>query len=120
MKQLSRAGFKIVVAHGQGPSTNYVMSHAEEFFRKYHIKVFTCWITDLGDLCLICDHTATNETSIIKNVRPDLVKMNNLPGDSATWPLGIMGKDPGKYASRTYGKKIIDHVMSRMIVMLKL
>ena len=28
MKQLSRAGFKIVVAHGHGPSTNYIGSHA--------------------------------------------------------------------------------------------
>jgi creatinine amidohydrolase len=44
MKQLSRAGFKIVIAHGHGPSTNYIQAHSQEFKDKFNIKVMNLLI----------------------------------------------------------------------------
>lgn len=114
MKQLSRAGFKIVVAHGHGPSTNYIGSHSQEFKDRYNLKVMNCWGNDSSDLCLQCDHAAANETSIMMYVRPDLVKMQNLPEDKSVWPMGMMGNDPRTQASSKYGKAIIDFEIKKM------
>jgi creatinine amidohydrolase len=114
MKQLSRAGFKIVIAHGHGPSTNYIQTHSLVFSDRYHLRVMNCWGNDSSDLCLQCDHAAANETSIMMYVRPDLVKMQNLPQDSTIWPLGMMGNDPRTHASREYGKSIIKFEVKKM------
>jgi len=119
MKQLGRAGFRIVIAHGHGPSTNYIGSHAGEFLTKYNLKVMNCWGNDSADLCLQCDHAAANETSIMMAVRPDLVNMDRLPAGTSTWPLGMMGDDPRIRASRTYGKKIVDFEVRKMASLIK-
>jgi hypothetical protein len=47
-------------------------------------------------------------------VRPDLVKMQNLPQDSKTWPLGMMGNDPRSNASKKYGRSIVDFEVKKM------
>jgi creatinine amidohydrolase len=119
MKQLSRTGFKIVVAHGHGPSTNYIGSHIREFKERYNLTVMNCWGNDSSDLCFQCDHAAANETSIMMAVRPDLVKMNQLPRDTAVWPLGMMGEDPRQRASMKYGKAIIDFEVKKMTSIIK-
>ena len=119
MKQLSRAGFKIVIAHGHGPSTNYIGSHAQEFKDKYNLLVMNCWGNDSADLCLQCDHAAANETSLMMYLHPELVHLENLPKDTAIWPLGIMGKDPRTHASREYGKAIVDFEVKKMKAVVK-
>jgi creatinine amidohydrolase len=119
MKQLSRAGFKIVIAHGHGPSTRYVDEHSQIFRDRYNLKVMNCWGNDSADLCLQCDHAGSNETSIMMYVRPDLVKMQNLPQDSTIWPLGMMGNDPRTHASREYGKSIIEFEVKKMTGIIK-
>jgi creatinine amidohydrolase len=119
MKQLSRAGFKIVIAHGHGPSTNYIGKHSQEFKDRYNLTVLNCWGNDSSDLCLQCDHAAANETSIMMYVRPALVKMQNLPEDKNIWPLGMMGNDPRSHASRKYGKSIIDFEIKKMAAVIR-
>jgi creatinine amidohydrolase len=119
MKQLSRAGFKIVIAHGHGPSTNYIQAHSQEFKDKFNMKVMNCWDNDSSDLCLQCDHAGANETSIVMYVRPDLVKMQNLPQDKSAWPLGMMGNDPRTNASSKYGKAIIDFEIKKMAAIIR-
>lgn len=119
MKQLARAGFKIVVAHGHGPSGVYIEEHKQWFKEKYHLTVMTCWgkdtfLTPTTHLCLQCDHAAANETSMMMYVRPDLVKMENLPADTHQWPLAVAGDDPRLYASREYGKKICEYELQKM------
>ena len=114
MKQLSRAGFKIVVAHGHGPSTNYIGSKTQEFKEKFDLVVMNCWGNDTDDLCLMCDHAGANETSIMMYLYPDLVKIGNLPSDPKTWPLGILGKDPRIHASSSQGKDIVDFELKKM------
>jgi creatinine amidohydrolase len=114
VKQLSRAGFKIVIAHGHGPSTNYISSHAQEFKERYNLTMMNCWDNDSADLCLMCDHAGANETSIMMYLRPELVKIQNLPRDTTVWPLGMLGKDPRTNASRAYGKSIVDFEIKKM------
>jgi len=114
MKQLSRAGFKIVIAHGHGPSTNYIGAHSQEFKDKYNLTVMNCFGNDSSNLCLQCDHAGANETSIMMHVRPELVKMQNLPRDKAIWPLGMLGDDPRTKANSKYGKEIIDYEVRKM------
>jgi creatinine amidohydrolase len=114
MKQLSRAGFKIVIAHGHGPSGLYINKHKQEFMNRYNLNVMTCWGKDSANLCLQCDHAAANETSVMMAVRPELVRMENLPEDTSEWPLGIAGRDPRIYASSRFGKEIIDFEIKKM------
>ncbi|MFN8239734.1 MAG: creatininase family protein [Bacteroidales bacterium] len=114
MKQLGRAGFKIVVAHGHGPSTNFVGAHAGEYLRKYNLRVMNCWGNDTSDYCLMCDHAGANETSIMMALRQDLVKTGNLPADTATWPLGVIGDDPRTKASRDFGNRILGYEIKKM------
>jgi len=114
MNQLSRAGFKIVVAHGHGPSTSSVSKQADTYMDKYGLKVINCWGNDSADFCFQCDHAASNETSIMMSVRPELVQMGNFPSDTAEWPLGIGGSDPRLHASRKLGNDIIDFEIEKM------
>lgn len=114
MKQLSRAGFRMVIAHGHGPSTKYIGSHAQEFKARYNLIVMNCWGNDSTNLCLQCDHAGANETSIMMYVHPELVEMDNLPRDPAIWPLGMLGMDPRIHASKKFGKSIIDFEVKKM------
>jgi creatinine amidohydrolase len=119
MKQLGRAGFKMVVAHGHGPSTNFIGKHAPEYASKYGLKVLNCWGNDTLDLCLMCDHAAANETSLMMYFRPELVKMKNLSTDLKDWPLGIMGDDPRTKASAAHGKAISDAEIKKMAAVIR-
>ena len=119
MKQLSRAGFRIVVAHGHGPSTRYIELHAREFNQRYDLIVLNCWGNDKDDLCLMCDHAGANETSLMMYMYPHLVKMENLPSDPGVWPLGMLGKDPRTDASSDLGKKIVDFEVNKMKALLQ-
>jgi creatinine amidohydrolase len=114
MKQLSRAGFRVVVAHGHGPSTNYIGAHAWEFKDQYNLIVMNCQGNDKEDLGLQSDHAAANETSIMMYLHPELVHMENLPSDATVWPLGMMGKDPRIHASKAMGKAIVDFQLDKM------
>jgi len=107
------------VAHGHGPSTNYIGSKGNEFREKYGLVVMNCWGNDTDDLCLMCDHAGANETSIMMYVRPELVQIKNLPADTATWPLGMLGKDPRTKASARYGKEIVDFELKKMKAILQ-
>ncbi len=119
MKQLSRAGFKIVIAHGHGPSTSYIGSHSEIFKKRYNITVMNCWGNDSSDLCLQCDHAGANETSLMMYLHPGLVQMKNLPSDTTIWPLGMLGQDPRTHASSKYGRNIVGFEVRKMKAVIK-
>lgn len=119
MKQLSRAGFKIVIAHGHGPSSNYIGAHSLEFKMKYNLAVMNCFGNDSADLCLQCDHAGANETSIMMYERPELVKMQNLPQNASTWPLGMLGDDPRTHANKKNGKAIVNFEVKKMSVIIR-
>lgn len=118
VKQIARAGFKILVAHGHGPSIWLVESLKEELERKYNIKVMTCIEGDNPEIeGYMSDHASKNETSITMALHPELVELENLPKDR--WPDGIDGLDPRKYASISEGKKLIEYHVNRMSKILK-
>jgi len=120
LKQLARAGFKIVVAHGHGPSTSFVQRHADEFEKKYDIQLFDCWgHQDAEGLGIMVDHAAMNETSLVMALRPELVHMEYLPADTTQWPVGVGGRDPRLFASPELGWKTINLQKERMVEMLK-
>ena len=133
IKQLARAGFKIVVAHGHGPSTRHVIEHWQEWEEKYGVIIYTCWTWNIrGEndkeatersqregLGIMTDHAAMNETSLMMHYYPDLVKMDQLPSDTAQWPLAVAGRDPRLYASAAQGQKAVEFQLERMARLLR-
>lgn len=133
IKQLARAGFKIVVAHGHGPSTRHVIEHWQEWEEKYGVIIYTCWTWNIrGEndkeatersqregLGIMTDHAAMNETSLMMHYYPDLVKMDQLPSDTAQWPLAVAGRDPRLYASAEQGQKAVEYQLTRMAKLLR-
>lgn len=119
LSQLKRAGFKIVVYHGHGPSGGFVQKRAEEWEKKYDIKMFNCWDDSPPGYGIMTDHAAMNETSLVMAMYPELVHMEYLPTDMSEWPLAVNGRDPRKFASPEVGNEIIEYQKKRMTKILK-
>ncbi len=116
LKQLKRQGFKIVVAHGHGPSTHQLINHASEWEKEFGIRIFNLWGTGNDDWNgFMSDHGAMLETSVIMKYRPELVQMDKLPEDSNIWPVGIRGYDPRVYGSTQRGEEIVGINKSRIL-----
>jgi len=119
LKQLKRAGFHVVVAHGHGPSTRLFQDHIEEWSKVFGLELLFCWREDESDgLGIQTDHAAANEVSLMLALRPELVHMENLSQDPGQWPIGIDGKDPRQYASSELGRKAMDMQLQRMITLI--
>ncbi len=125
LKQLRRAGFKIVVGHGHGPSTTFFGDHAAAWEEEFGLLCMHCWadkddpIYGDGDCGIQLDHAAKNETSLVMALRPDLVQMARLPQDPEKWPLGISGTDPRTEASAEVGGRAISLQLERMSEVLR-
>lgn len=108
LKQLSRAGVRILVGHGHGPSTDFFAVHGKAWESKYGLRVLTLQgIVAEKELGFMIDHAGANETSIMLATDPDLVRMENLPTNPKEWPVGIMGLDHRLHASAEVGRRII-------------
>ena len=123
-KQLKRAGFKVVLAHGHGPSTGQVAKHEKLWLEKYGLTVLNCWGSewDAEGMGIQVDHAAMNETSLVWALRPELVQMDRLSSDTSDpeqYPVAIGGKDPRIHASEEKGKKIIEMNLERMAKVLR-
>lgn len=114
-KQLSRVGFRILVAHGHGPSTDHFRKFSEYLRERYGLLCLDCWYGEgeVGGDGFQTDHAAANETSIMWGLRPDLVDMDRLPAEGPV--LGIDGEDPREKASQALGEKILETHTERMI-----
>ena len=120
LKQLRRAGFRIVVAHGHGPSTVAFQKHIEEWQEEFGLRLFHCWRDDESDgLGIQTDHAAANETSLVMALHPDLVQMDNLPQDLDRWPVSVGGQDPRTDASPERGRKAMRMQVERMAGLLR-
>ena len=118
LKQLKRAGFRVVVAHGHGPSGGYFGKHIEEWEKLFGLRLFNCWGGD-PEHGIQCDHAAANETSLVMALRPELVHMEYLSEDPETYPVAVGGKDPRYHASVEYGRKCIEIQAERMVKLIK-
>jgi len=123
LTQLRRVGFRIVVAHGHGPSGHAFRDHVDAWQRQFDLKLFTCWRDDEHEirdgLGLMIDHAGANETSLMMAMYPDLVQMGNLSSDADEWPLGVGGQDPRVHASVETGGKAIALQLDRMTRLLQ-
>ena len=121
-KQIQRAGFKIIIAHGHGPSTDYIIDNKNELELKHMIKIFTVWRRKGErdpETEFQYDHAASNETSIMIALHQSLVHLNQLPTGLQDEPLGLIGKDPRIYASKEHGEKIVEIHLERMTSIIK-
>jgi creatinine amidohydrolase len=120
-KQLERAGFKVVVAHGHGPSTGLVAKHTKRWREKYGLTVLNCWGSEYDGegMGIQVDHAGSNETSLVMAIRPELVQMGNLSENPEDDPVGVGGKDPRIHASPNLGEKIIELQIERMAAILR-
>jgi creatinine amidohydrolase len=115
LNQLKRVGFKIVVAHGHGPSTDIFAKNIKNWKENLGLDCFICWKQgEPAKLGLQTDHAAANETALMMALRPDLVKIENLPKDLSQKPLGLLGEDPRKHASLEIGRSIIERQLNNM------
>ena len=115
LKQLKRAEFRIVVAHGHGPSTDFFSKYRPHWKKKFGLQTFTCRSEDEhAVLGIQTDHAGANATSLVMAIRPDLVEMKNLPADPATWPTAVKGQDPRTRAGAEEGKRIIELNVERL------
>jgi creatinine amidohydrolase len=119
--QLARAGFKIVVAHGHGPSTGRFIEYSKEWERELSLRLFACWPEAGQDraLGIQTDHAAANETSLMMALHGELVEMKNLDPDPDLWPIAVNGEDPRIHASRERGKKALSLNVARLAAVLK-
>jgi creatinine amidohydrolase len=109
VKQLGRAGVRILVGHGHGPSTDFFRKQGKIWDSRYGVRTLTMQdIVPEKELGFMIDHAGANETSIMLATNPDLVRMENLPMDPEQWPTGIMGADPRLHASPEIGRRIIE------------
>jgi creatinine amidohydrolase len=120
VEQLARAGFRIIVAHGHGPSTGKFAEQADRWQAVFGVKTMICWVQS-GGLAYMGDHAALNETSITLYVRPDLVRMDRLPTDPAAWPPGVGGQHENTYreenprhATAENGRRILQSTLEVM------
>lgn len=107
LSQLARAGFKVVVAHGHGPSTSCFAKNMAAWSARYGLSLMHLW-NELGDqgLGFMVDHAAANETSIMMALHPDLVELSRIADIER--PVGIAGDHPIHHASAEKGHKIIE------------
>jgi len=121
LKQLQRAGFRIVVAHGHGPSTSFFRDRAQQWRSQFGLSTFCCWGSeyDKRGLGIQTDHAAANETSLVLALRPDLAQMDRLSPDPDDWPLAIGGQDPRTDASAAVGAKAVALQTRRMSGLLR-
>ncbi|HNR30230.1 MAG TPA: creatininase family protein [Candidatus Hydrogenedentes bacterium] len=119
MRQLKRAGFRIVVAHGHAPSTQAFLGLRPEWDH-LGLQIFVCWREDESDgLGIQTDHAAANETSLVMALRGDLVDMGRLPEDPTESILAVNGDDPRMHASAERGRRAIALQMDRMATLLR-
>lgn len=111
--QAARAGFKVLVGVGHGPSTEEFFALAEEAKEKYGLTLLTPSCDGFTPK-LISDHAAKSETSAMLYFRPELVHMENLDPTPGNFPPGVSGPDPRTEASAEYTASILEDVLAHL------
>ena len=111
--QLARAGFRVVVGCGHGPSTNRFIALADRIWEKYHIKLLHP-VYGRNESGYIMDHAGKSETSNIMHFFPELVHMDRLPADLNEFSPGMGGEDPRIAASAAFTAERIDAILQSL------
>lgn len=118
MYQLARAGFKVVVGHGHGPSNKAFRDIAPKMKEKYGLDLFTALNED-AKYGYQSDHAAANETSIMMHFHPELVDMSELSDDPAVPPEAVNGEDPRYHASPEMGRAAMEEAIDFLLPRIK-
>jgi creatinine amidohydrolase len=122
LKQIRRTGFRVLVAHGHGPSTDHFVKNRAALENRHDLKIFTVWRSrEESDPSteFQYDHAAANETSIMMALHPSLVRMDYLPKDPQEQPIGLIGQDPRVHASTAHGQRIVATHLERMETLIR-
>jgi creatinine amidohydrolase len=115
--QAKRAGFRVLVADGHGPSRWVWGRHVDAWEARYNIHLISV-DRDLTGWRSQIDHAAKNETSLMLALRPDLVDLARLPTDRTIWPQGVAGEDP-RDATADHGRACIDACLALLAARLE-
>jgi creatinine amidohydrolase len=125
LAQLKRAGFRIVVGHGHGPSTTYFAGHVDEWRERFGLVCMTARTPEDDPVeehhthGVMTDHAASNETALVMALRPELVHLDRLPEDPEERLIGVAGEDPRAGASPEYGERCLEIQTARMALILR-
>ena len=110
LKQLKRAGFKVVVGHGHGPSIRHYTALKEWAKEEMGLTLLNGWdfATD-EHLKAQNDHAGANETSLMMALRPELVQFDYAKNEEDL--IGIAGEHPVQCSSAEYGEAMIAHAV---------
>ena len=106
LAQARRAGFKVVVADGHGPSRRAFREHAPGWETQFGLHLIAPGHRIEGTWRSQVDHAGKNETSLMLAHHPQLVDLGQLPRDRAIWPQGVAGEDP-RDATAVHGEECI-------------
>lgn len=105
---LVRAGIRVLVGHGHGPSTRQFQAMKDRLKESFGLDCYSAFDFLEDELLgFQCDHAAANETSIVMAVRPELVQMERIVSGGEA-PVAIAGRDPREYASPEYGRQVLE------------
>ncbi|MBR5547281.1 MAG: creatininase family protein [Clostridia bacterium] len=113
MAQLKRAGFKVVIGHGHGPSNRAFRKIIPVMKEKYGLHLINACFEDT-QRGFQSDHAAANETSIMMHFHPELVDLNELDPDPAIFPEAVAGDDPRVYATAEEGRLATEETIQRL------
>lgn len=118
LTQAVRAGFKVIVADGHGPSRREWGNQADRWEAQFGIKLISVgrdfpkgWRTQN-------DHAARNETSSMLALHPDLVDLSQLSTDRSEWPQGVGGEDP-RDSTVAYGEECLEASLALLLERLR-
>jgi creatinine amidohydrolase len=94
LAQAARAGFRVIVADGHGPSRRAFREHAPGWETQFGLHLIAPGHRIEGQWRSQVDHAGRNETSLMLAHHPRLVDLAQLPPDRAVWPQGVAGEDP--------------------------
>ena len=112
LSQLARAGFKVVIGVGHGPSTSGFMAEAAWAKETLGLTLLTPYVK--CPIKYIHDHAGKSETSNIMHFYPELVHMDRLPEDPNEYAPGMGGEDPRISASAEYAADRVPPVMENL------
>lgn len=108
--ELYTLGFDVIVTiSGHYPLRTPADTAAEAFNSLGKAKIISITGFELAE-GYDGDHAAKWETSMLMNLRPELVEMSALGDDMEMQPTGVMGEDPRIAASKEYGKAGLDAI----------
>lgn len=118
MQQLHRAGFKVIIGHGHGPSIKSFQALKEKAKKEWGIILYTAWdFAKEERLKFQNDHAGANETSLMMALKPELVHIQDIKDKSQL--MGVAGENPLEAASAEFGQQIIEHTLENMVKCLK-